>query len=145
MDLILILLQKMKWALLETTSDLPFVTSDNFMNVFNPRIATGFYSVGLGMRDACVHVPISKALSLLMVNSDNFNESVVYNINHPPSINNNQINLKELIKTLNKKIYCECNKYVFSNSDSPQLKRCFDNLLKKSRLIEANLKEKGQG
>lgn len=134
------LLQKMKWVLIETSSELPFITSDNFMHVSNPTLKTGFYGLGLGMPNVCVHMPISKNLSLLMVNKDNFNENVVYDINNPPSLNGGKINLKELIKTYNKKIFCECKKYVFASSDSQELKKCFNNLLNKAKLIEENLK-----
>lgn len=136
------LLQKMKWVLIETTNDLPYIASDNFMNVSNPRLTAGFYSVGLGMLDTCVHFPISKSLMLLMINNVNFNENVVYNINDPPRINGHQINLKEYIKLLNKKIFCECNRYVFANSNSIELKRCFSNLLNKARIVEENYHEK---
>jgi hypothetical protein len=135
------LLQKMKWVLIETNSEIPFITSDNFMHVSNLILKTGFY-LGLGMPDVCVHMPISKNLSLLMVNRDNFNENVVYDINNPPSLSGKKINLKELIKSYNKKIFCGCKKYVFANSDSQELKNCFNNLLNKAKFIEENLQKK---
>ena len=122
-------------------NDLPLITSDNFMNVSNPRIQTGFFSVGLEMPDTCVYFPISKNLSLLMVNNNSINENVVYDINNPPILNGSKINLKLLIKSYNKKIFCQCNKYVFANSNSILLKRCFKNLIDKARQIEENLKK----
>lgn len=134
------LLQKMKWVLIETNKELPFITSDNFIHVSHPTLSTGFYGLSLAMRDVCVYMPLSKNLSLLMVNRNNFNENVVYDINNPPNLNGNKINLKELIESYNKKIFCECKKYVFADSDSEELKTCFNDLLNKAKLIEDNLK-----
>lgn len=134
------LLQKMRWAIIETNSNLPFITSDNLMHVFHPTLKNGYYRLSLGMPDVCVHIPIAKNLSLLMVNRDDSNENVVYDINNPPSLDGRKINLKELIKKYNKKIFCECKKYVFANSNSQELKRCFRNLVNKASFIEGNLK-----
>lgn len=135
------LLQRMKWVLIETTNDLPFITSDNFMSVSNPKYTSGLYSSGLGMPDTRVYFTISKSLMLLMVNNNDFNEKVVYDINNPSTLNGKKINLKEFVKVINKKIYCECSKYVFTSSNDVKMKRCFDNLLREAKIAEECLQK----
>jgi hypothetical protein len=135
------LLENMKWALIETDDNLPLITSDNFMHISNLNIKSSFYGIGLGMSGTYVYIPLSKKLSLLMVNKCDFNENIVYNVNNPPSLNDRKIDLKKFIKLCNKKIFCACERYVFANSNSEELKRCFSNLLNEAKSIEENFKK----
>lgn len=130
----------MKWALIETNSDYPFIVSDNFMHIYHPTINDGFYTLGLGIPDIRVHIPISQKLSLMLVNNEKFIEGMIFDIENPPVIHNNPIDLKALIELLNKNIFIKCQKYVFANSDSENLKECFSNLIIQAKEIEDNTK-----
>ena len=138
------LLCNMKWALIETDDDYPFITSDNMINISHPTIpANAFYQPGLGMRDTRITIPISNRLTLFMVNDDDFQDSLVYSVDNPIcQKSGNKINLKEIIKNLNKRTYLWSNKYVFANSDSKKLKTCFNNLLQQAKFLEKNKIEK---
>ncbi|WP_392537593.1 DUF4238 domain-containing protein [Legionella sp. 227] len=126
----------MKWALIESDSNNPFIVSDNFMHIYHPKINDGFYKIGLGIKDVCVHIPISNTLSLMLVNNDQFKEGIVFNINNPPVVNNNSVDLKKLIESFNKSMFIKCYKYVFANSDSEKLKQCFHSLLEMAKEFE---------
>ncbi|WP_154699240.1 DUF4238 domain-containing protein, partial [Legionella pneumophila] len=126
----------MNWALIESDYGNPFIVSDNFMHIYHPSIKSGFYHIGLGIRDVCVHIPISYKLSLMLVNNVQFKEGIIYDASNPPSINNKPINLKNLIESFNKAMFIKCHKYVFANSNSEELKNCFNNIIKEANEFE---------
>lgn len=128
----------MKWALIETNSDYPFIVSDNFMHIYHPTINGGFYKIGLGIPDVSVHIPISQKLSLMLVNNDKFKEGIIFDIKNPPMIHNSPIDLRALIELLNKNIFIKSDSYVFANSDSENLKQCFSSLIMQAKEIEDN-------
>lgn len=131
-------LLNMKWAMIETNEDLPFIASDNFMHIYHPTISDGFYKIGLGIRDVCVHIPISKKLSLMLVNNDNFAEGLIFDVNNPPQIHNKPIELKTLIDSFNKATFIKCQNYVFASSDSEYLKNSFNSILVEAKQINDN-------
>ena len=129
----------MKWALIETDSDSPFIVSDNFMHIYHPTMNNGFYKIGLGIPDVRVHIPISQKLSLMLVNNDKFMEGIIFDIKNPPLIDNNPIDLRALIELLNKNIFITCQNYVFANSNSENLKKCFSSLITQAKEIDDNV------
>lgn len=126
----------MKWTLIESDVNNPFIISDNFMHIYHPGIKDGFYKIGLGIRDVCVHIPISYKLSLMLVNNEQLKEGRIFDVSNPPSIDNKPIDLKNLIESFNKAMFIKCHKYVFANSNSEKLKNCFNNLIEKADEFE---------
>lgn len=115
-------LRKMRWVLLETNSDYPFVTSDNPLYIFHPNIQSGrLFQPGLGMRETRLSIPISKELCLLLFNDERVADASFLNIASQGG--------KELIKSINKINYINSYKYVFASIDSKKLKTCFTKLL----------------
>lgn len=136
----------MRWALIETDEKYPFITSDNFTNIFNPQFPpNGFYQPGLGMPGTRFNIPLSKNLTLLMINDEKFHDGSFYSVyNSIYQKSGDKINLKELIKAFNKTTYLNSDKYIFTNSDSEKLKVCFSNLLKGAKFIQENKKNNSQ-
>ncbi|STX39277.1 DUF4238 domain-containing protein [Legionella feeleii] len=130
------LLLNMNWWLIKTNSQFPFITSDNFINV-NHEDMTSLYKPGLGTPGVKVHIPVSSQLSLLLINDKTAKNDVIHDIDNPPfGADGKKIDVKKLITSINKQIYCTSDKYVFANSNSDRLKRCFSNILEKAKLIE---------
>ncbi len=136
----------MRWALIETDEKYPFITSDNFTNIFNPQFPpNGFYQTGLGIPDTRFNIPLSKNLTLLMINDEKFHDGYFYSVyNSIYQKSGEKINLKELIKAFNKTTYLKSDKYIFANSDSEKLKVCFNKLLKEAKFIQENKKINSQ-
>lgn len=136
------LLLRMKWTLIETDNECPFIVSDNFHNIDHLTLPHGFYKTGLATPGAIVHFPISSRLSLMLFNGNDekINEGAILTVQTPIIGDNGQkIDLKQLIKTLNKNIFIRSYEYIFANSNSEKLKRCFSNILKRAKRYEDNL------
>lgn len=130
-------INNMRWALIETNDDYPFITSDNIINLFHPELSTtNFLKIGLGTSNAMLFIPVSKKSSLLMINNTQFINDQVFSIDVDRyDSSGNKVNIKELIKALNKTVFIKAYKFIFSSSDSPQLKRMFTNIINKSDMI----------
>lgn len=124
----------MRWVLLETNSDYPFVTSDNPLYIFHPNIQPGrLFQPGLGMRNTRVSIPISKELCLLLFNDERVADASFLSITSQGG--------KELIKSINKINYINSYKYVFASIDSKKLKTCFTKLLTAAQKIENEIQK----
>ncbi len=132
------LLCNMQWALIKTTSDLPFITSDNFINIYHPNYQpSNFYQPGLGISNIRVFIPISHESALLLINNTSFKDGSIFDVINPPfSSRGNKVDLKKIIQVLNKSTYIKCYEYTFANSNSDKLKRCFGNILDNAKLLE---------
>ena len=118
-------LYAMKWCLIETNKDWHFITSDSLANIVNADIKKqGFYQPGFGMHNSEVTIPISKYLTLVMINNSNLKEDIF-------SINNQKksfkFNLKDIIKNLNKITVLRANQFIFSSTNSEKIKRLLIN------------------
>lgn len=121
-------LSNMKWVLLETNEDYPFVTSDNPLNIFHPTISGRFYQPGLAMPDTRVSIPISKYLTLLLFNDVRVSDKKIIDYRTPTG--------KNLIKNLNKQTYINSYQYVFANGNSQKLINCFVKLLEEAERLD---------
>lgn len=133
-----LLLYNMKWALIETDDNIPFITSDNLINIFHPDIQPNkYYQPGLGMENTQVIIPISRKLALLLVNNSSLDDGTIFSVTNPQHGNAGGKNdLKSLVKSLNKTTYIKSFEYVFADSDSARLRRCFKSILRKAKRIE---------
>jgi hypothetical protein len=126
--------ESMHWALIETDVDYPFITSDMILNIYNPNISpSSYYGPGLGHYGSTVFLPISNHLSLMMVNSSDFIDGQIFSINAARyTSTGDRVNVKEIVKIINRIIFLHSYKYIFASSNSDKLKRLFQNLSKKS-------------
>ncbi|MCW5589696.1 MAG: DUF4238 domain-containing protein, partial [Legionellales bacterium] len=129
-------LSNMHWALVETNDQYPFITSDMIINLFHPDISlNGFYQPGLGANKSTLFVPISSQLTLMMVNLPDFVDGKIFTVNKDIyTCSGEKVDLKNLIKALNKTVYIKSYKYVFAGIKSEKLKRMFTNIFKQVKL-----------
>lgn len=124
--------------MIETNDEYPFVTSDNIINVNNSGMPPGgFYQPTLAMPGSYTYIPISKELTLLLINNEQHLDGKVYSLIEGNSTNNFPLGqLKLFIKNLNKITYRRCNKYVFASSDDECLRKCFSKMFSEARRYE---------
>lgn len=128
-------LAQMKWTLLETDEENPFVTSDNPLSVFHPQYQPfHFYQPGLGMRDTKVVIPVSKDLMLMLFNDERVSDGKILSVKDT-RLNVQEINrIKDLREQMINTFYLNCHKYVFSSTD--KYKERFANFLAQAQAIE---------
>lgn len=123
-------LVKTKWLLLETGPEFPFITTDNLINIDNlNNLSSGIFKPGMGFSGAMCALPISKDLTLIMLNHDYASDDKIINIKDKKE-------LKKLIMCLNKQVYLRAEKFVFASEGSDKLRRCFQNLNEKTNICK---------
>lgn len=130
---------QMSWMLIETSSEIPFITSDNFVNIISSE--NGFYTPGMISNEFRLFFPLSKKLGLLIYNNESSERNKIVSIFETiRDERGNIINIKDFVRSINKKIFIISNKWIFASSNSEKLKNCFNNILSKARNIEENFK-----
>lgn len=95
-----------RWALIETYSEYPFITGDNIFSLLNqePRFPAILQN-GLPIKDDLLFIPISSTLTLRMINDNEFRDGDFIGYN------------KEYTRCLNYLIFTKSN-FVFAKSQS---------------------------
>lgn len=130
-------LSNMHWALVETNDTFPFITSDMIINLYHPDIASNsFYQPGLGAYKSTLFMPISNQLTLMMVNLPDFIDGQIFSLNETRYTSSGEkVDLKSMIKLLNKTVFIKSYKYIFTGTNSEKLKRMFTNILSEAKFI----------
>jgi hypothetical protein len=125
----------MHWALVETDDMFPFITSDKIINLYHPDISpNSFYQPGLETYKSTLFVPISNQLTLMMVNLQDFADGQIFTLNKTRYTSSGErVDLKSIIKSLNRMVFKNSYKYIFSGTNSEKLKTMFNNILRGSK------------
>ncbi|MFO1257249.1 MAG: DUF4238 domain-containing protein [Gammaproteobacteria bacterium] len=128
-------LAEMKWILLETDEENPFVTSDNPLSVFHPQYQPfNFYKPSLGMRDTKVAIPVSKDLILMLFNDERVSDGKILSVKDARLEAQVVTWIKDLREQMINTFYLNCHKFVFSSTD--KYKARFVNFLAQAQVIE---------